>query len=529
MSDNKPVLTESNGIQNVSYQNRLLYKDDINLIINSLQTAPDTLFLVISPLLFKGINELQSFTGSSDNILLIENNSEFYNFSLNFAKQETVSLPYFYTDNSPLPKEIINYLNAGSFRRICPVYFNSAYFFERNYYKNLIKEMNSYIQRLWKNRLTMIHMGRLWSRNIFLNLPFLPDSRDISSITTNKNVLVAAAGESLEKSIEIIKNSRDSFFLIAVDTAIGPLLSNRITPDLCIVLEAQHANLSDFYYNEAFNIPAVFDLTSSPEVIRKHCGKKYFILSDYTDTSLINTLKAYRLCPPLIPPLGSVGIAALYLALKISTSEVFFTGLDFSFTPDKYHSNGSPTHKRSLLNWQRLAPPHYFDAVLAPNRHKCKDKSGRIVFTDPIMKSYSERITELEKIDKRLNDTGIYGLAVCSRQAVLSELPETGNSKKINIEDEKHINSDYNAAAIKTFLNNEREKLDSASREVVEYINGENKREDELIRLLKEIDYCYYYFPDYRNSPVLEKSFLKRFLVSSRWFSEYLKKITENM
>ncbi len=529
MLDNKPVLTVREGIQNVSYQNRLLYKDDINIIINSLKSAPDTLYIVISPLLFKGIKELKRFTGTSKNILLIENNHELYNFSLNFMEPELRDLPYFYTDNSPLPAEIINFLNSGSFRRICPVYLNSSYFFDRNYYKNLVNEMSSYIQRLWKNRLTMIHMGRLWSRNIFLNLEFLPDSCEINSIYTNKNVLVAAAGESLEIAIEVIKENRDQFFLIAVDTALGTLLSNRITPDLCVVLEAQHANLMDFYYPEAFNIPAVFDLTSSPEVIRKHCGKKYFILSEYTDTSLIKILKANYLCPPLIPPLGSVGIAALYLALKISSSEVLFTGLDFSFTPDKYHSNGSPTHKLSLMNWQRLKPPQYFEAVLAPNRHKCKDKSGRTVFTDPIMESYSERIIELDKIDKRLIDTAVYGLEVCSKHITLNEVTATVSSIDIKIENEKHTGSVYKAAAIKTFINSELDKLNRASEEVVVFLNGEDKRNDDLIQKLKELDYCFYFFPDYRNSPVVERSFLKRFLVSSRWFSEYLKKITEKM
>ena len=364
--DARPVLTEGPQGLSISLGGRVLDSGSSHAEkrVRDALSASQTLYIVLSPLLFKGVDILSDLIDEESFILAVESNADLFELTEEFLPEDRTNISYIDLSGGAAASDIIESLGPHRFRRVVPVRLNAGYMLDRARYGSFAKEAESFLQSFWKNRMTTIHMGRLWCRNIFLNLGHLSEGLPISALGTDKAVLAAGAGESLDCSIPFIKEHRDRFFIVAADTAVSTLLDSGIRADLVIVLESQHANLYDFYRPGALDLPAAFDLTSSPELIRKHRGDKYFFISHFDDINLLSRMREAGLLPPVIPPLGSVGIAAVYLALCIGRGAVFHTGLDFSFIPDKYHSKGSPSHLILLEREGRTLKPGFFPAAL---------------------------------------------------------------------------------------------------------------------------------------------------------------------
>ncbi|MDC7125854.1 MAG: DUF115 domain-containing protein, partial [Spirochaetales bacterium] len=402
-----------------------------------------------------------------------------------------------------------------------PVRLNQGYMLFRKQYEIFLKNSLDYIQQYWKNRMTLIHMGRLWCKNIFQNLSLVKETNTINDIKTSKPVILIGAGESLEESLSYLKEKRDNLFIIAVDTSVRTLLSNSIPPDLIIILESQHANIYDFYDTRAFSIPVAADLTSSPEILRKFKGKKYLFLSKFDNCSIIDLLKRENLCPPIIPPLGSVGISGLYIASLISNSDVFYTGIDFAFTPDKYHANGSPTHISMMFNTKRTNPGGFFSVCWNGKRERITDKTGNHAYTDLVMKSYKETLNSLSDFKKNLFNIGFKGLETSIQLYDFCKLDEQIEKKQeiiSTLEKLENPSPEYNNKKIKDFLTGQIDILNNTVEMIVNFINNQDSKKTQLLNNLNLINYTWIFFPDASITPSLNITFLKRVLFSASWF-----------
>lgn len=143
-------------------------------------------------------------------------------------------------------------------------------------------------------------------------------------------VVICASGPSLQDSIPYIKKYRDRFFLIAVSSALYPLVLNEIIPDLCISTDggywAKH-HISHALINRT-NIPLALSAESScyTQIMTENdiLPLKY---GDGISESLINNFnfnaaQAYRN--------GTVSGTAAQYALSITDGNVFFCGLDLA-------------------------------------------------------------------------------------------------------------------------------------------------------------------------------------------------------
>jgi hypothetical protein len=536
-----PELIDGPDGPNISFKGKVLYagSNSPDKRAEAAVTASQTLYLVVSPLLFKGVETLLKGISSDSYVLAIEKNPDIYSITKNsFAPIRNSQISYIKVSDGSSPSEIIRNLDPSKFRRIVTVKLNGGYMLYRNFYNTFCSNAEIFLQSFWKNRMTTIHMGRLWCRNIFLNIPALNNASPLSSLHTEKAIIIAGAGESLEGCLPFIRKHRTDFFVVAADTAVSTLLNGGVKADLLVVLEAQHANLYDFYNPESLKIPAAFDLTSSPEIIRKHKGDKYFFISEFDETQLLTSLSQTSLRPPRIPPLGSVGIAAVYIALCISSKTIFHCGLDFSFIPDKYHSAGSPSHILTMMNEHRTMKPGFYSSAFNGKRLTRPDKSGRTVYTDVIMLSYAERLKELSSLSARLVDIADKGIDstghnVTNPEIILKYASEnkTSGSAGAGVDffklEETALNSDKES--IVQFLNNEVYKIDLVTAAVITFLNRRNDEtaapglSAELEKQIKAIDYTYLFFPD-QYHPSSDVSFLKRLLYSAAWFKNNIQK-----
>jgi len=142
--------------------------------------------------------------------------------------------------------------------------------------------------------------------------------------------------------------------LLAADTALPVLREAGLSPDAAVAVEAQHANLADFAGLRGAPLRLFADLTSLPGAARLFEFPPCWFLSEFAPVPLF----ADPAFPPVprIPPLGSVGVAAAWIAWRLSRGPVVLAGVDFCYPPGRTHARGAPALRGLLARTGRFVP-----------------------------------------------------------------------------------------------------------------------------------------------------------------------------
>ena len=381
MNNDGPRLIETDEGPTLLYRGRYLYnrRSPVSSVlrrIDNVSFSDKTLIIIPSPLLFYGVNELLNSLSGQYHLLCVEPETELMNLSLQFIPQHNIHQDSFsYIRSSDLPQIIrfIENLGLWRFRLVRLLPLNGGYSLNSSFFSDLEKKTGQLISSYWQNRITSIHMGTRWNSNLLANLVYCNRFFFNTCIpVTDKPVCVAGAGESLELSIEMIREVREELYVLAVDTALPALSRFGIAPDGICIVESQHVNLFDFIGALPEQADIFIDATAHPAHFRLFPEKNYSLFcSAYGRNRLLDRLRTAGIVPETIPPLGSVGIVALYIALLYTSGPVFFTGLDFSYTPGKPHSRGTPSHTLILTRTNRFLPPHALTESLKRSQRRC--------------------------------------------------------------------------------------------------------------------------------------------------------------
>jgi hypothetical protein len=305
---------------------------------------------------------------------------------------------------------------APRFRRVVEAPLCAGYRLDPARYAQFRRVLEEEIRRGWQNRLTLISLGSLQGRNLVANLGRLPAARDFSALSSGFPAVVAGAGPSLDQSVPLLCRWRPRILLVAADTALPALAARGLSPDLVVALEAQWANVRDFFPCGGGGIaPAALacDLTSHPAVPRIFAGRTFFFSSRYADLSVFERLGAAGLLPSPFPALGSVGVAAVRAALHVTSGPVFVTGLDFSVPGLTTHARGTPQHLAMLIGAARLRPvgQDTWAALCARRLVRVAGKGGEEVATDHVLQSYRDTLRRLLAPQAgRVRDIGARGI-----------------------------------------------------------------------------------------------------------------------
>jgi hypothetical protein len=283
-------------------------------------------------------------------------------------------------------------LGIGTFRRVAEVPLCAGYRLEPHLYASLARALRDLVGGHWRDAATLISLGSLWVRNLFENLPALPRSLDLASLSAAAPVVVAGAGPSLEAALDPIRRCRDAVTLVAADTALPRLLEESLAPDLVVALEGQLANLQDFLPAPGAATLLACELTAHPATARLSPGPVAFFSSRFAPLTLFDRLGKAELLPCPFPPLGSVGVAAARAALGLTRGEVFLAGLDFAYPGGATHARGTAPH-RAALHWTRRVRgvDQLSAASLAARRMiwEAAGHGGRVA-TDVVLRSYRD-------------------------------------------------------------------------------------------------------------------------------------------
>lgn len=207
--------------------------------------------------------------------------------------------------------------------------------------------------------------------------------------------VLIGAGPSLDGVLGILREVGDRALLIAVDTALGPLLEAGITPHIVIAADPQPVNA-----RHLTTVPAPSDVwliaegSLAPETFGPWADRTFFFaISDHQPWPWLESLGIAR------SPLqiwGSVVTSQFDLALRLGCDPIIFTGLDLAFTGGQpycrntiYEKDWAPAVAHGMPieeTWRAQRERHQLVSVL--------DVHGRPTETAPHLVAFRDWLVE---------------------------------------------------------------------------------------------------------------------------------------
>lgn len=535
----RPLPRETGTGLTVLYENRWLYsrRDPAKSSIKAAESVdlkPETLILCPSPLLGYGLSELQDRLPQRCCVLGVEFDENLMALSIGAIKPDIIRHPLFrYVRTSSVSRllEIVDSLPNAPFRRVTRVDLSAGASVNREFYDTAVTALDEYVSRWWKNRLTLIRMGRNYARNLIWNLG-LARAAIPFKIPAGKAPFLAAAGPSLERAIPLLRRFADRLFIVAVDTAARYLLDSGIRADAIAIVESQFWISPAFIGLAGSKIPILADMTARPSAVLSTGGPISFFLSEYAKTSLLR-----RICdsgsPPLtIPPLGSVGLSALYVLslLRSAGQPLFFAGLDFSWRGGYTHVRCAPAPLSALAKHFRLSPASEtgLPAQGATRRYQTR---GYSVLADPLLADYAAQGSAISGLLSAENRGPVFdvggegidmGFPVIDEAGIERELESAGRSRCAC--DDASARDGIAGADTSVFLEAEDAMLAEAGILIARHLAGDKKDTPRIEALLSDLDYLWIHFPDAARGYSLNADFLARVAAGIGYFRKSVRR-----
>jgi len=550
---NPELLKVSSMEWQVQDQYTVLYKDTyiydknnpilkIDQKLNNIEIKKNTLIIVPSPVLFYGLKTLLNKLPENCFVLCVEYEKELYELKERPESDYLPEIEYLNITNHDI---FLNYFETKKelsvIKHILFLPLNKGYLLHKDFYAECYDNLKKNLKQFLKNSLTLYSLGKRYYKNLILNLPSWSNGKDIKELKIDKPVVITGAGESIEKALPLLKNNRTLFKIIAIDTSLKTLTNFGITPDFIIAVESQFYNIFDFIGNSSAPISIIADMTTYPLTSRIFKGEKYYFTSNFTSSNFLDSLKNDNLLPTFVPPLGSVGITALYIAAMICNSFIFYTGLDFAFMIGKTHAKDSPMITDTLINWSKLSENNNYHVSINGNLIEAGQFCNKTIYTTPVLKSYAEIMDNL--ISKNKNIYSLFSSPVLvknknsvSDEATFVSMIESGftskpaaSSQMKNPKTQTEYllnNTDTNRSQkIKVFLENELNKIEAIINSGVDFLNGISQVDNENIikQLIEKSDYLLPYYPKANYLKTLDSVAVKFILLSCYSFTKAIK------
>lgn len=239
----------------------------------------------------------------------------------------------------PVIKTFLNVSNVEFMKsHVCANY--SELFSEK--VLHFLKSLDRISTTIISNYNTAIRFATVEADNLFHNIGYLCDGsitiQLCDVLPTDIPAIIVSAGPSLNKNIMELRKAKNRAFIVAVDTAVKPLVKAGIIPDLYVVVDGlKPVELLDF--EEAKRIPMMPSLTSSKEILQQHKGKKIFFFDG--EILAYNIMAMNGVALSALACGGSVACSAFSLVYKLGFSRIILVGQDLAFTGNRTHADGT--------------------------------------------------------------------------------------------------------------------------------------------------------------------------------------------
>lgn len=240
---------------------------------------------------------------------------------------------------------------------------------------------------------------------------------------SGKDLILVAAGPSLDKNYELLKKAGEDQIILATGTVLIKLLEAGIVPDYAIMTDANPRIYYQIREHEQECVPLILLSTACKKLGMCYAGKKYLMLQkDYAPAEQLGAANGWT----LFETGGSVSTTAIDLGIRFGCKRIIAIGLDLSYPEDYAHAEG--TSRRMIAQDQTF--------------RMVKDIHGNPVKTNKGMDIYREWIERriareegIEFIDATEGGAMIRGMRLCRLAEVVGGSPKKkilvlkGNSK----------------------------------------------------------------------------------------------------
>lgn len=205
-----------------------------------------------------------------------------------------------------------------------------------------------------RDTLTRMVLENLWMENILKNITSILSCPGVSALFgafEDIPIFIISAGPSLTKNMNELKAAKGKGLLIAVDTALKPLLSREIIPDIVLSIDAQPESFKDFEGVNGEGITLIADCIAYPEVIKNFKGPIMFSSTGKAEgkekeglifvvNPLVSWLEERIGSRGHLQSGGSVATSAFDLARLLGGNPIIFVGQDLAYTGERMYVDG---------------------------------------------------------------------------------------------------------------------------------------------------------------------------------------------
>ena len=226
-----------------------------------------------------------------------------------------------------------------------------------------VKDALDYLRKIYDDMIVHWNTARRYTdvagENLIYNIRHMLHGYNVSQL---QNLLkgeipafVVSAGPSLNKNIDQLKKVGSKGCIIAVDTAIKPLLNRGIMPDFFVIVDGKKPT-ELMNHPLISQIPLVTCTIVAKGIMDLHRGKKFFYTSDNPLELLLfkearnSAGRVQDLYPTTLATGGSVANSAFSLAHYMNAKNIIFVGQDLALTNNRTHADGTFQEKMSKIS-----------------------------------------------------------------------------------------------------------------------------------------------------------------------------------
>lgn len=250
-------------------------------------------------------------------------------------------------------------------------------------------------------------LGLLY-QNFYSNQKYCTNYVDeLEEVFRGKTVYLIAAGPSLDKNINLLKNKPKNSVIVAVGTVLWKLLNLKIDMDFVIVADANARVYNQVNGIEACGVPMIILSTAYEGFAKNYQSSKYLVCQKDFEPAQQYARKYDR---DLYETGGSVITTALDIALHLKAARVIFVGLDLAYTDNLAHA--TQTSRRDIFDTEQMS------LVPAVNGGTVYASNSFVMFREWIEKRMKQ--SDIECIDATEGGAKIKGCKIMSLKEAIT-------------------------------------------------------------------------------------------------------------
>jgi len=332
------------------------------------QEAPPDILILPAPTSYHQIETLLQMLPDTSRIFIMERN-------INRAKHLFSNLPIetliaegrlrmaLGTSEEVMDYQLITLLDLPKCPTISVFLDNLEASDDAEFYRNMLLKIRNRIQMKTLNLSTVTHLGPLWQYNTLKNIPFIvsnPGTKCLTGILKDKPAIIVAAGPSLNEALKHLKPVAKRYAIIAVGTALKPLLKAGIRPDLVVTVDASHKVASQF------DVPCDDLCIASSSIIFPDLLPRFSkVFTGYVNANIVGKWISTRFEDKgTIMAGGTVSATAIALAVQMGCRTIVTIGMDLAMASDgSSHARDTMYHGHVVTRGLSSVPGNYATTV----------------------------------------------------------------------------------------------------------------------------------------------------------------------